>query len=214
MAEKKEKVVEKEEEINGEEGIDYKIENVVATVVVEITEKIDLNIIARKHADVEYNPERFPGLVMRILKPKATILIFSTGKMVVTGMRKASEADRVVEKVLKNIRKAGIKVSNPEITIQNIVASGDLHTNIDLNMAAIVMEYAMYEPEVFPGLIYRMQEPKTVFLIFSTGRIVCTGAKKKEIVREAVKKLNKEVRKLGVAKKDLGNPDYQDITFV
>jgi len=212
--EKKEAIKEKEDEIEVEEGVDYKIENVVATVVVEITEKIDLNIIARKHADVEYNPERFPGLVMRILKPKATILIFSTGKMVVTGMRKASEADRVVEKVLKNIRKAGIKVSNPEITIQNIVASGDLHTNIDLNMAAIVMEYAMYEPEVFPGLIYRMQEPKTVFLIFSTGRIVCTGAKKKEIVREAVKKLNKEVRDLGVAKKDLGNPDYQDITFI
>jgi len=214
IKEKKEAIKEKEDEIEVEEGVDYKIENVVATVVVEITEKIDLNIIARKHADVEYNPERFPGLVMRILKPKATILIFSTGKMVVTGMRKASEADRVVEKVLKNIRKAGIKVSNPEITIQNIVASGDLHTNIDLNMAAIVMEYAMYEPEVFPGLIYRMQEPKTVFLIFSTGRIVCTGAKKKEIVREAVKKLNKEVRDLGVAKKDLGNPDYQDITFI
>ena len=223
MAKKEEKVKEElEKEKNVDEaseadkiaGLDYKIENVVATVVVEITEKIDLNIIARKHADVEYNPERFPGLVMRILKPKATILIFSTGKMVVTGLRKANEAGQVVEKVLKNIRKAGIKVSNPEITIQNIVASGDLHTKIDLNMAAIVMEQAMYEPEVFPGLIYRMQDPKTVFLIFSTGRIVCTGAKKKEIVREAVKKLNKEVRKLGVAKKDLGNPDYQDITFV
>jgi len=209
-----EKNVDEASELDKEQGLDYKIENVVATVVVEITEKIDLNIIARKHADVEYNPERFPGLVMRIQKPKATILIFSTGKMVVTGLRKASEAGRVVEKVVKNIKKAGIKVSNPEITIQNIVASGDLHTNIDLNMAAIVMEYAMYEPEVFPGLIYRMQEPKTVFLIFSTGRIVCTGAKKKEIVREAVKKLNKEVRDLGVAKENLGNPDYQDITFV
>ena len=214
--EKKEEELKVVEEKDGEdeEGLDYKIENVVATVVVEITEKIDLNVIARKHADVEYNPERFPGLVMRILKPKATILIFSTGKMVVTGMRKASEAGKVVEKVLKNIRKAGIKVSNPEITIQNIVASGDLHTNIDLNMAAIVMEYAMYEPEVFPGLIYRMQDPKTVFLIFSTGRIVCTGAKRKEIVKEAVRKLNIEVRELGVAKKELGNSDYQDITFV
>ncbi len=211
---KEEKNVDEASEKDKAEGLDYKIENVVATVVVEITEKIDLNIIARKHADVEYNPERFPGLVMRILKPKATILIFSTGKMVVTGLRKASEAGRVVEKVVKNIKKAGIKVSNPEITVQNIVASGDLHTNIDLNMAAIVMEYAMYEPEVFPGLIYRMQEPKTVFLIFSTGRIVCTGAKKKEIVKEAVRKLNKEVRELGVAKKDLGNPDYQDITFI
>ena len=209
-----EKTHDEASEIEKEAGLDYKIENVVATVVVEITEKIDLNIIARKHADVEYNPERFPGLVMRIEKPKATILIFSTGKMVVTGLRKATEAGRVVEKVVKNIRKAGIIVSNPEITIQNIVASGDLHTNIDLNMAAIVMEYAMYEPEVFPGLIYRMQEPKTVFLIFSTGRIVCTGAKKKEIVKEAVKKLNKEVRDLGVAKENLGNPDYQDITFI
>ncbi|MFX0025606.1 MAG: TATA-box-binding protein [Candidatus Hermodarchaeota archaeon] len=205
---------EEEEEFDYESDLDYKIENVVATVTVEITEKIDLNQIARKHAEVEYNPERFPGLVMRIEKPRATILIFSTGKMVVTGLRKASEAERVVDKVVKNIRKAGIKLANPEITIQNIVASGDLHTNIDLNMAAIVMEYAMYEPEVFPGLIYRMQEPKTVFLIFSTGRIVCTGAKRKEIVRDAVKKLNQQVRDLGVAKKELTDTDYQDITFI
>ena len=204
----------KDEDYDLESNLDYKIENVVATVVVEITEKIDLNQIARKHAEVEYNPERFPGLVMRIEKPRATILIFSTGKMVVTGLRKAAEAPRVVEKVVKNIRKAGIKVTNPKITIQNIVASGDLHTNIDLNMAAIVMEYAMYEPEVFPGLIYRMQDPKTVFLIFSTGRIVCTGAKKKEIVRDAVLKLNHQVRELGVAKKDMGESEYEDITFI
>ncbi len=193
---------------------DYKVENVVATVTVDITEKIDLNQIARKDAEVEYNPERFPGLVMRIEKPRATILIFSTGKMVVTGMRKAKEAPSVVEKVVKNIKKAGIKVSNPEITIQNIVASGDLHTNIDLNMAAIVMEQAMYEPEVFPGLIYRMQDPKTVFLIFSTGRIVCTGAKEKKIVEQAVMKLNKEVRDLGVAKEFLGTSDYEDVVFI
>ena len=216
--EKDEKALEEEEKLDGkyeyETDLDYKIENVVATVVVEITEKIDLNQIARRHADVEYNPEHFPGLVMRIEKPRATILIFSTGKMVVTGLRQATEAERVVEKVVKNIRKAGIKVSNPEITIQNIVASGDLHTNIDLNMAAIVMEYAMYEPEVFPGLIYRMQDPKTVFLIFSTGRIVCTGAKRRDIVRDAVLKLNQQVRDLGVAKKDIGESEYQDITFI
>ncbi len=203
-----------EEEYDFEKGeLDYKIENVVATVVMDITEKIDLNQIIRKHETAEYNPERFPGLVMRITEPKATFLIFSTGKMVVTGLRRADQASPGVKKVMKKIRKAGIEVSNPKITIQNIVASGDLHTNIDLNMAAIVMEYAMYEPEVFPGLIYRMQEPKTVFLIFSTGRIVCTGAKNKEIVREAVLKLNREVRKLGVAKKNLADTEYEDISF-
>jgi len=193
---------------------DYKIENVVATVVMEITEKIDLTIIARKFEDVEYNPERFPGLVMRIKDPKATFLIFSTGKMVITGLRRADEARPGVKKVVKLIKKAGIKVSNPEITIQNIVASGDLHTFIDLNMAAIIMDNAMYEPEVFPGLIYRMQEPKTVFLLFSTGKVVCTGAKNKKFVKEAFLKLNRELRELGVAKENRENSDYQDIEFI
>ncbi len=203
------------EDYDFEKDLDYKIENVVATVNVEIEEKMDLNIIARKHSDAEYNPERFPGLVMRINDPKATFLIFSTGKMVVTGLRKAEEAARGVDKAIKNIKKAGIKVSNPEITIQNIVASGDLHTNIDLNMAAIVMENVMYEPEVFPGLIYRMIEPKTVFLIFSTGKIVCTGAKNSEIVREAVLQLNRVVRDIGIAKEsgDLDS-EFDDISFI
>ena len=210
MSEEKNKI----EEYDFEAELDYKIENVVGTVELEIREKIDLNVIARKHEDVEYNPERFPGLVMRITEPKATFLIFSTGKMVVTGLRRADEASPGVKKVIKKIKKAGIEVSNPKITIQNIVASGDLHINIDLNMAAIIMEYAMYEPEVFPGLIYRMQEPKTVFLIFSTGRIVCTGAKNKEVVREAVLKLNREVRELGVARKDLAESEYEGISFV
>lgn len=205
----------KEKDYDFEKELDYKIENVVATVNLEITEKMDLNQIARKHGDTEYNPERFPGLVMRIQDPKATFLIFSTGKMVVTGLRRADEAARGVEKAIKNIKKAGIKVANPEITIQNIVASGDLHTNIDLNMAAIVMENVMYEPEVFPGLIYRMKEPKTVFLIFSTGKIVCTGAKNSEVVREAVLNLNKVVREMGI-NKDSGELDseYEDISFI
>jgi transcription initiation factor TFIID TATA-box-binding protein len=195
--------------------LDYKIENVVATVTVEIEEKIDLKQIAQKYASVEYNPERFPGLIMRVEKPRATILVFSTGKMVITGLREAGEATKVVEKVLKSIKKAGISISQPVITIQNIVASGDLHANIDLNLAAIIMDSAMYEPEVFPGLIYRMQDPKTVFLIFSTGRIVCTGAKDKEIVRNAVIKLNKEVRDLELLRDDdIKDSEYEELSFI
>jgi len=76
------------------------------------------------------------------------------------------------------------------------------------------MENVMYEPEVFPGLIYRMQDPKTVFLIFSTGKVVCTGAKSKKIVRDAFLKLNHEVRELGVTKKSKVNIDNQDISFI
>ncbi|MHA1370496.1 MAG: TATA-box-binding protein [Promethearchaeota archaeon] len=195
----------------------WKIENVVATVSIELDsneEKIDLNQIARKYTDCEYNPERFPGLVMRVENPKATILIFSTGKMVVTGLRQASEAKTVVHNVITKMKKAKVNIkSEPEITIQNIVASGDLHTSIDLNDAAITMENAMYEPEVFPGLIYRMQEPKTVFLIFSTGRIVCTGGKTKEIVGEAIEKLVEQVKKYNIAgEKDEGTE--KDLDFI
>lgn len=191
-------------------SFEYKIENVVATVSVDLDEKMDLNIIARKYTDVEYNPERFPGLVMRIQNPKATILVFSTGKMVVTGLRDASEAERVVNEVIKRIAKCKIKIGNPQIIIQNIVASGDLKCSIDLNLAAVVMEYSMYEPEVFPGLIYRMQDPKTVFLIFSTGRIVCTGGKTKEIVAQAVEKLYHAVREYGVAREPGEEEEFDD----
>jgi len=144
-------------------------------------------------------------------------LVFSTGKMVVTGLREASEAEAVVNKVIKRIQKCKIDVANPEIIIQNIVASGDLKCNIDLNLAAVVMEYSMYEPEVFPGLIYRMSNPKTVFLIFSTGRIVCTGGKTKEIVAEAVKNLYREVREYGVSREpgeDVDYEDEEDMTFI
>src|SRR5208337_4857578 len=95
------------------EEFEYKIENVVATVTVKIDEKMDLNVIARKYSDVEYNPERFPGLVMRIQDPKATILVFSTGKMVVTGLRDASEAETVVNEVIKRISKCKINISDP-----------------------------------------------------------------------------------------------------
>ena len=205
-----------EEKKNDESNfkLDSKIENVVATVIMEITDKIDLTKILSKCEDVEYNPERFPGLIMRINEPKATFLIFTTGKMVITGLRRADDASLAVKKVIKYIKKAGINVSNPEITIQNIVASGDLHTFIDLNMAAIVMENVMYEPEVFPGVIYRMGDPKTVFLLFSTGKVVCAGAKNKEIVREAFIKLNKEIRELGLDKKPNVNIDKQDLAFI
>jgi transcription initiation factor TFIID TATA-box-binding protein len=204
--------------MSSEDQFEYKIENVVATVSVDLEEKMDLNVIARKYTDVEYNPERFPGLVMRIQNPKATILVFSTGKMVVTGLRDASEAEKVVNDVIKRIAKCKIKISNPQIIIQNIVASGDLKCSIDLNMAAVVMEYSMYEPEVFPGLIYRMQDPKTVFLIFSTGRIVCTGGKTKEIVAQAVEKLYHAVREYGVAREpgeeDEFDEDEEEMSFL
>lgn len=175
----------------------YKIENVVASV--EVTAKIDLNLLARKQKDAAYNPEQFPGLMLRIKNPKATILVFSTGKMVITGLRGETEAEAAAEKALSKIRRAGITVAGkPKITIRNVVASGDLHSRVDLDMTQITLERSLYEPEVFPGLIYRMKTPKAVFLLFSTGRIVCAGSNKESITKKAIYLLADHLRELGL----------------
>jgi transcription initiation factor TFIID TATA-box-binding protein len=134
--------------------------------------------------------------------------------MVITGLKKVEQVKEAAHKAVKKIKKAGIKISNPQIEIVNIVASGDLKTTVDLNMAALVMEYAMYEPEVFPGLIYRLQDPKAVFLIFSTGKIVCTGVKNVEAVRVAVKKLHSHIQELDLSIKDEYGEEYSEFNFL
>lgn len=179
-----------------------------------IEEKLDLPLLMRGVPDAEYNPERFPGVIMRINDPRATFLIFSTGKMVLTGLRRASDAEEAVKKAVKTMKNAGVNVSNPSVEVVNIVASGELGVPIDLNMAAVVMEYAMYEPEVFPGLIYRLQDPKAVFLIFSTGKIVCTGVRDEATVKAAILKLSEQITELGIGKSgDMGFEPDDEIFF-
>jgi len=141
--------------------------------------------------NVEYRPKRFPGLVFRLKKPKTATLIFSTGKMVCTGAKSEKMARSAVKKVVRELKNNGIIIlGKPKIVIQNIVASANLHGKIDLETAADIMENVMYEPEQFPGLIYRMGEPKVVMLLFASGKLVCTGAKHEDMVREAVEKLH------------------------
>jgi len=157
--------------------LDINIVNVVASVTLD--QKINLLDILKVFRNVEYNPKRFPGLVFRLKRPKTATLIFSTGKMVCTGAKSEKQA-----------RSAGIVILNrPKIVIQNMVASANLHGKIDLEVAADVLDNVMYEPEQFPGLIYRMQDPKTVLLLFASGKLVCTGAKSAEMVHESVAKV-------------------------
>jgi len=164
------------------------IENVVATAT--LNQNIDLNSIVRIFPGVEYRPEQFPGLVYRLRKPKTTTLIFSSGKMVCTGAKSERQARKAVTKVVDELKRNGIVIlRKPEIQIQNIVASAGLGGHIDLEKSTYSLRRTMYEPEQFPGLIYRMDDPKVVILIFTTGKLVCTGAKKEAEVHRAVAKL-------------------------
>ena len=166
-----------------------KIENVVASVT--LNQKVDLNAVVKSYPEVQYRPEQFPGLVFRLKRPKTATLIFNSGKMVCTGAKSEKEARRAVMKVIKELKKGGIIIiSKPELKIQNIFASASLGGMIDLEKAAYTLGKSMYEPEQFPGLIYRMDEPKVVILLFASGKLVCTGAKKEQDVYDAVYKLH------------------------
>jgi transcription initiation factor TFIID TATA-box-binding protein len=165
------------------------IENVVASAT--LNQKVDLNAVVKGYPGVEYRPEQFPGLVFRLKRPKTATLIFNSGKMVCTGAKSEKEARRAVIKVIKELKKGGIIIiGKPELKIQNIVASASLGGMIDLEKAAYTLGKTMYEPEQFPGLIYRMDEPKVVILLFASGKLVCTGAKKEQDVYDAVHKLH------------------------
>jgi transcription initiation factor TFIID TATA-box-binding protein len=177
-----------EEPIIEPKDLDISIENVVATT--SLDQKIDLLAIHKVFRNIEYRPKRFPGLVFRLKRPKTATLIFSTGKMVCTGAKSEKLARSAVRKVVRELKKQDIIIlKRPEIVVQNIVASANLHGKIDLEAAADVLDNVMYEPEQFPGLIYRMRDPKTVLLLFSSGKLVCTGAKSEDMVYESVAKV-------------------------
>ena len=165
------------------------IENVVASASVD--QKMDLNEITRTFPDVEYHPDQFPGLVFRLKVPKTATLIFTSGKMVCTGAKSEELSRKAVKTVVQRLRKGGIKVKKEAtVTIQNIVASINLGGKIHLEQAARTLPRSMYEPEQFPGLIHRMLDPKTVILLFSSGKLVCTGAKKEADVYRSVNNLH------------------------
>ena len=164
------------------------IQNIVASAA--LNQRISLKTIVEKFPHAEYSPRVFPGLVFRLKKPKTATLIFETGKMVCTGAKSEKEAIQAVNKVVKELKNHGMSVLNkPAITIQNIVASAELNGEIDLENVVYKLKKVMYEPEQFPGAVFRMDEPKVVFLIFSAGKLVCVGAKKEPDVYTAVNKL-------------------------
>ncbi len=168
------------------------IQNVVATGT--MNQKVDLNAVVKGYPGVKYRPEQFPGLVFRLKRPKTATLIFSSGKMVCTGARSGKESRRAIMQVVKELKKGGLIIlSKPSVKVVNIVASASLGGKVDLEKTVVTLRHTMYEPEQFPGLILRMDEPKVVILIFATGNLVVTGAKVEQDVYDAVHKLHESV---------------------
>lgn len=176
-----------------------RIENVVAST--SLGGELDLQKIALALEGAEYEPEQFPGLIYRLKEPKTATLLFRSGKVVCTGAKSLDDVKTAISKVAKQIEAAGIHIKiEPKIEVQNIVASSDLECEINLNAIAISLglEKVEYEPEQFPGLVYRIDVPKVVVLLFGSGKLVCTGARKPEDVEVAVNKITEELRAAGL----------------
>jgi len=172
-----------------------KIQNIVLSVTYEDTE-FNLEKLAKSLEGTVYNPKRFPGVVYKSEHPRASFLIFSSGKMNCVGASSMNDAKRAIRNLTRKLREAHIKVNaEPKAKVQNIVASVDFGRKFDLEHIACNFENAEYEPEVFPGLVFRLEDPKAVMLLFVSGKGVCAGAKSKNDIKRAAQKVSKILQK-------------------
>ena len=148
-----------------------KVENVVAFV--SLGKNIPLNKLVASVENAEYEPEQFPGLVYRTTEPRAAALIFSSGKIVCTGAKSIEKAKVAIRKVVEKIRESDIDVPTEyNVQVENIVASSKIKAKLNLEEITFSLENAEYEPEQFPGLVYRINEPRVAFLLFSSGNSI------------------------------------------
>jgi len=179
-------------------AVKIKVENVVAST--QIDKIISLDKLLTIMEASEYEPEQFPGLVYRLDNPKVATLIFRSGKIICVGARSTNAAKEALQIVVGKIKKIGLRVDETKlkVKIENIVVAIDLGAELNLDQLAFQLEDSEYEPEQFPGLVYRIPDPKVAFLLFSSGRVVCAGAKSLAAVKDAVEKLEKKLRGLKV----------------
>lgn len=175
------------------------IENVVASS--DIGQELALDQLATDLTGAEYNPDDFPGVIYRLTTPKSAALIFDSGKLVCTGAKSVEAVHESIETVFDHLRELGIDADpDPNITVQNIVASASLKQSLNLNAIAIGvgLEHIEYEPEQFPGLVYRLDDPNVVVLLFGSGKLVITGGNETGEAHQALERVQDHLTDLGL----------------
>ena len=174
-----------------------KVENMVACITLDTD--LDLKKIAKNVPGVE-NPKSFPGLIYRLKDLKVAFLIFRTGKLICSGSRTRSNIDNALEILLQKLRKAGVKLTGkPKVEVVNMVSSASMDFKVNLDTIALESWNVEYEPEQFPGLVYRLDDLSTVMLIFRSGKIIITGATSKKQAEQAAEKTKEMVLSLNAS---------------
>jgi len=174
------------------------IENIVAHA--KIADSIDITKLAENDQDFKYNPNEFSGLTLKLDEPKTAVLLLPNGKAICTGAKKLEDVETAIKIVTNKIKRAGVKVkTKPKVETTNITVSLDLKKELHLASISkgLMLENVNYEPEEFPGLIYKMDDLGAILLLFSSGKIVCTGASTMEDTSKAIELMKEKLSSLG-----------------
>ncbi len=178
---------------------DITIENIVAYA--QISDGLDIKKIAEKSPEFKYNPDEFSGLTLKLDDLKTAVLLLPNGKAICTGAKKINDAEASIKKLVNKIGEIGIKLNKKfKVETQNIIASLDLKKELDLSSISmgLLLENVDYEPKQFPGLIYRMNDIGASLLLFSSGKIICSGTKNIEDASNAIEMMKEKLSSLGV----------------
>ncbi len=174
------------------------IENIIAYT--QISELLDIKILSEKIIDSSYNPSEFNGLSIKYDKEKIAVIVLGTGKIFCTGAKEINDAIDKIKKVISQIKKIGLEIKKDyKIKIQNIIATANLNKELNLESIAknLIIQDVDYQPNVFPGLIYKTDDIHTILIIFNTGKIVCTGAKNIDDATNYIKKIEEKLSSIG-----------------
>ncbi len=179
---------------------DVQVENIIVSF--PIASSLDLSKLAEILPDTKYNPDEVPALVIQFIKPRSMVTLFSTGKVVVTGPKSMEDVQAVVKMVADRLTVVGVPVeTTPEITVQNVTGSTDLHRPLELRNLSKLLQPVDYNPKVFPGLVYKADDPNTVILLFDSGKIICNSPTQ-EAVTVALDKIIEKLLSFGIKKEE------------
>jgi transcription initiation factor TFIID TATA-box-binding protein len=180
--------------------VEVQVENIVASFT--ISSSLDLPKLAEILPDATYNPDEVPAIVLQFSKPHSMATLCTTGNVVVTGLKTMDEINDVVKIVTDRLDVVGVKCDKtPQITIKNVTVSTDLKQSLKLRRLEKFLQTVKYNPRIFPGLVYKGDDPNTVILLFDSGKIVCNGIRFEDVTNALDNMLNKLIS-FGIKKEE------------
>ncbi|MEM2054418.1 MAG: hypothetical protein QW336_00625 [Candidatus Anstonellales archaeon] len=167
--------------MNSKDREKLKIVNMVASA--DLSVEIDIDKFARTSENVEYEPEQFPGAIIRYTNPRTTVLLFRNGRIVIVGSKSQNDIKDTIVQLVNDLNARGVIRSNTTLTadtikynIPNYVALGELEFSIDLDNLLTDPDLNLeYEPEQFPGIMIWIDKYGSTALVFRNGKIILSG---------------------------------------